>query len=170
MGVHIPTSHLPAGPRSPAHAWAAARSAPPSPARAPRTAVCSTVASFAAHDALRVALLGAPRERAALGRAVLRLTRAAWGTEADAPSYFWQVGFHVSNAAPKLAAVLLGDAEGEGAPGGVALSPAAVRGVVEGAVRLLASSSGSGTALWCALPRPSPLCGAAPSMWRERGN
>ena len=116
-----------------------------------------SVASFAAHDALRVALLGAPSERAALGRAVLRLTRAAWGTEADAPSYFWQVGNHVSNAAPKLAAVLLGDAEGEGAPGGVALSPAAVRGVVEGAVGNLAGAGSSGTSLWRVLPRHAPF-------------
>ena len=128
------------------------------------------MASFAAHDALRVALLGAPHERAVLGRAVLRLTRAAWGTEADAPSMFWQVGQHVSSAAPKLAAVLLGDVEGEGAPGGVALSPAAVRGVVEGAVGNLAAAGGSGTALWRALPRLSPLSGAAPSMQRAREN
>ena len=114
------------------------------------------MASFAAHDALRVALLGAPRERAALGRAVLRLTRAAWGTEADAPSNFWQAGLHVSSAAPKLAAVLLGDVEGEGAPGGVALSPAAVRGVVEGAVGGLASAGSSGTSLWRVLPCLAP--------------
>ena len=114
------------------------------------------MASFAAHDALRVALLGAPRERAALGRAVLRLTRAAWGTEADAPSFFWQGGVHVSSAAPKLAAVLLGDVEGEGAPGGLALSSAAVRGVVEGAVGQLTVSGSSGTFIWRALPRLAP--------------
>ena len=103
-----------------------------------------------------MALLGAPRERAALGRAVLRLTRAAWGTEADAPSYLWPIGQHVSSEAPKLAAVLLGDVEGEGAPGGVSLSPAAVRGVVEGAVGMLAVSGSSGATLWRALPRLAP--------------
>ena len=127
------------------------------------------MASFAAHDALRVALLGAPRERAALGRAVLRLTRAAWGTEADAPSWYWQSGMHVSSAAPKLAAVLLGDVEGEGAPGGVALSPAAVRGVVEGAVGLFAASGGSGTGLWraLALPRPPLALSQVCSVFKE---
>ena len=126
---------------------ACALTAPPPP---PRPAVCNSVASFAAHDALRVALLGAPRERAALGRAVLRLTRAAWGTEADDPSYFWRAGTHVSSAAPKLAAVLLGDVEGDGAVGGVALSPAAVTAVLDGLGAAMARPSGSGSFIWCA--------------------
>ena len=112
-------------------------------------AACGAVAHFAADDTLRAVLL---RERSELGEAVMQLTRAAWDEAAD-PCSGWALGTHVSSAAPALAAVLLGDVEGEGAPGGVALSPAAVRGVVEGVVRNLAGSGSSGTSLWRVLPR-----------------
>ena len=48
-------------------------------------AVCGAVAAFAADDTLRAVLL---RERAALGEAVMQLTRATWD-EAQNPSVPW---------------------------------------------------------------------------------
>ena len=104
------------------------------------------MAAFAAHDSLRAALL---RERAALGEAVMRLARAAWD-EATDPSTYWVIGAHVSSAAPALAAVLLGDVEGEGAGGGVALSPAAVTAVLRGLGAAMARPSSSGSYIWSA--------------------
>ena len=107
---------------------------------------CQAVAAFAAHDQLRAALL---RERAALGEAVMRLARAAWD-EAEDPSALWVLGGHVSSQAPALASVLLGDVEGEGADGGVALSPAAVDSVLDGLAAAMARPSSSGSYIWCA--------------------
>ena len=102
------------------------------------------MAAFAAHDSLRAALL---RERAALGEAVMQLVRAAWD-EAEDPGSVWALGSHVSSQAPALAAVLLGDVEGEGAEGGVALSPAAVAAVLGGLAAAMARPSSSGSYIW----------------------
>ena len=104
------------------------------------------MAAFAAHDSLRAALL---RERAALGEAVLRLARAAWD-EAGDPNMWWAMGAHVSSQAPALASVLLGDVEGEGAEGGVALSPAAVAAVLGGLTVAMGRPSSSGSYIWSA--------------------
>ena len=104
------------------------------------------MATFAAHDSLRATLL---RERAALGEAVMRLARAAWD-EAEDPSLTWAMGIHVSTKAPALAAVLLGDVEGEGTEGGVALSPAAVASVLGGLAAVMARPSSSGSYIWSA--------------------
>ena len=109
-------------------------------------AACNAVAAFAAHDPLRAALL---RERAALGEAVMQLTRAAWD-EAEDPGWAWATGAHVSSQAPALAAVLLGDVEGEGAGGGVALSPAAVTAVLGGLDAAMSRPSSSGSFIWSA--------------------
>ena len=107
------------------------------------------MARFAADDTLRTALLGVPRERAALGEAVTRLASVAWD-EAEDPGITWIAGNHVSSQAPALAAVLLGDVESEdGAQGGgVALSPSAVGALVVGTARALARPSSSGSYLW----------------------
>ena len=105
------------------------------------------MAAFAAHDSLRAALL---RERAALGEAVMRLARAAWD-EAEDPGVYWAIGAHVSSQAPALASVLLGDVEGEGAGGGVALSPAAVGSVLDGLAAAMGRPSSSGSFLWCVI-------------------
>ena len=104
------------------------------------------MATFAAHDSLRAELL---RERAALGEAVMRLARAAWD-EATDPGVYWLVGAHVSSQAPALAALLLGDVEGEGAEGGVALSPAAVASVLGALAVVMARRSSSGGSIWSA--------------------
>ena len=104
------------------------------------------MAAFAAHDLLCAALL---RERAALGEAVLRLARAAWD-EAEDPGVFWAMGAHVSSQAPALASVLLGDVEGEGAEGGVALSPAAVASVLGALAVAMGRPSSSGSYIWSA--------------------
>ena len=98
------------------------------------------------HDALRTALL---RERAVLGEAVMRLARGAWD-EAEDPCSEWATGAHVSSQAPALAAVLLGDVEGEGAEGGVALSPAAVASVLGALVVAMGRPSSSGSFIWSA--------------------
>ena len=105
--------------------------------------------AFVADDVLRAALLGAPRERAALGEAVTRLASVAWD-EAEAPGLNWVIGNHVSSQAPALAAVLLGDVEGDGAGGGVALSPAAVTAVLGGLDTAMARPSSSGSFIWSA--------------------
>ena len=106
------------------------------------------MAAFAAHDSLRAALL---RERAALGEGVMQLTRAAWD-EADNPSWAWAAGMHVSSGAPALASVLLGDVEGEGAGGGVALSPAAVGSVLDALAVAMTRPSSSGSFIWSVVP------------------
>ena len=105
------------------------------------------MAALAAHDSLRAALL---RERAALGEAVMRLARAAWD-EAEDPGTYWAMGAHVSSQAPALAALLLGDVEGGGAEGGVALSPAAVASVLDGLATAMARPSSSGSGIWCVI-------------------
>ena len=107
-------------------------------------AACAAVATFAADDTLRAVLL---RERAALGEAVMQLTRAAWD-EAEDPGYMWALGGHVSSKAPALAAVLLGDVEREGAQGGVALSSEAVASVANALVMVMARPSSSGSYIW----------------------
>ena len=103
-----------------------------------------------ADDTLRAALLGVPRERAALGEAVTRLASVAWD-EAEDPGARWIAGNHVGSRAPALAAVLLGDVESEdGAQGGgVALSPSAVGALVRGTARALARPSSTGSYTWC---------------------
>ena len=111
-------------------------------------AACVAVTSFVTHDALRTALL---RERAVLGEAVMRLARGAWD-EAEDPCAEWATGAHVSSQAPALAAVLLGDVEGEGAQGGVALSPASVAAVVAGLAAVMGRPSSSGSYIWCGIP------------------
>ena len=102
------------------------------------------MSTFAAHDSLRVELL---RERAALGEAVMQLTRAAWD-ETEDPGWAWVAGSHVSSQAPALAALLLGDVEGEGAEEGVALSPAAVASVLDGLATAMGRPSSSGSSIW----------------------
>ena len=102
------------------------------------------MAAFAAHDSLRAALL---RERAALGEAVMQLARAAWD-EAEDPNALWATGTHTSSQAPALASVLLGDVEGGGAEGGVALSPAAVASVLGALAAVMGRPSSSGSAIW----------------------
>ena len=104
------------------------------------------MSTFATHDSLRAELLG---ERAALAKAVMQLTRAAWD-EAEDPGYSWAFGSHVSSRAPALAALLLGDVEGEGAEAGVALSPAAVASVLDGLATVMARPSSSGSGIWSA--------------------
>ena len=126
-----------------AHAANATR---PTLPRAGLLAACDAVATFAVHDSLRAALL---RERAALGEAVMQLARAAWD-EAEDPGVYWAVGGHVSSQAPALASVLLGDVEGEGAAGGVALSAAAVGSVLDGLAAAMTRPSSSGSFIWCA--------------------
>ena len=127
---------------------------------------------FVADDVLRAALLGAPRERAALGEAVTRLASVAWD-EAEAPDANWAFANHVSSQAPALAAVLLGDVESEdGAQGGgVALSPSSVGALVLGMVTALTRPSSSGSHLWpvsrararcAALGRRGDACGTPP--------
>ena len=111
-------------------------------------AACGAVAAFATDDTLRAVLL---RERAALGEAVMRLTRGAWD-EAEDPSAVWALGTHVSSRAPALAAVLLGDVESEGAQGGVALSPAAVALVAGALGTIMARPSSSGSYIWHVAP------------------
>ena len=113
-------------------------------------AACAAVATFAADDALRTVLL---RERAALGEAVMRLTQGAWD-EAEDPGWMWAAGNHVSSQAPALAAVLLGDVEGDGALGAVALSPAAVASVVGAVAAVMGRPSSTGSYIWCVIPRP----------------
>ena len=108
------------------------------------------MSTFAAHDSLRVELL---RERAALGEAVMQLTRAAWD-EAEDPSIEWAVGIHVSSQAPALAALLLGDVEGGGAEGGVALSPAAVASVLGALGAVMGRPSSTGSAIWSVIAWP----------------
>ena len=121
--------------------------------RAGILAACEAVAAFAADDTLRAVLL---RERAALGEAVMQLTRAAWD-EAEDPSVAWAFGNHVSSRAPALAAVLLGDVESEGAQGGVALSSAAVAAVAGAFVAVMARPSSSGSFIWHVVPC-CPVC------------
>ena len=111
-------------------------------------AVCGAVAAFAADDTLRAVLL---RERAALGEAVMRLTRGAWN-EAEDPGLWWAMGMHVSSQAPALAAVLLGDVESEGAQGGVALSSAAVASVAGAVAAVMARPSSTGSFIWHVSP------------------
>ena len=77
----------------------------------------------------------------------MQLARAAWD-EAEDPSAGWTLGNHVSSRAPALASVLLGDVEGDGAEGGVALSPSAVASVL-GALAPAMAVSRSGSYLWC---------------------
>ena len=73
----------------------------------------------------------------------------------------WAFGSHVSSQAPALASVLLGDVEGEGAEGGVALSPAAVASVLGAVIGAMARSamarSSSGSYIWSAMPTPQPF-------------
>ena len=100
---------------------------------------------FVADDELRVELL---RERASLGEDVMLLAGVAWD-RAEEPGWTWVYGMHVSSQAPALAAVLLGDVEGEdGAQGGVALSPQAVGALVLGMATALARPSTTGSFLW----------------------
>ena len=108
------------------------------------------MSTFAAHDALRAALLC---ERAALGKAVMQLTRAAWD-EAEEPGMEWATGAHVSSKAPALASVLLGDVEGEGADGGVALAPSAVASLLDALAVAMTRPSSSGSFLWCVIAQP----------------
>ena len=124
-------------------------------------AACGAVAAFAADDTLRAALL---RERAALGEAAMRLTRAAWD-EAEDPSSTWCIGQHVSSLAPALAAVLLGDVESEGAQDGVALPAAAVASLVSGVAAVMARPSSSGSFIWY-MRAPSRLPPAAAHCFR----
>ena len=126
-----------------AHAANATR---PTLSRAGLLAACEGLAALAAHDSLRAALL---RERTALGEAVMQLARAAWDAATD-PSLSWLLGAHVSSQAPALASVLLGDVEGDGAGGGVALSPAAVTAVLGGLGAAMARPSSSGSFIWYA--------------------
>ena len=105
------------------------------------------MSTFAAHDSLRAELL---RERAALGEAVMQLTGAAWD-EAEDPSSSWATGSHVSSRAPGLAALLLGDVEGEGAEAGVALSSAAVASVLDGLATVMVRPSSTGSSIWSAI-------------------
>ena len=107
------------------------------------------MARFLADDVLRAALLGAPRERAALGAAVTRLSSVTWD-RAEAPGMNWVFACHVSSQAPALASVLLGDVEGGGAGGGVALSAAAVGSVLGGVAAAMGRPSSSGSYIWCA--------------------
>ena len=109
------------------------------------------MARFVANDTLRAPLLGVPHERAALGAAVTQLASVTWD-EAEEPGAMWLSGCHVSSQAPALAAVLLGDVEGEGAQGGVALSPAAVAAVVAGLAAVMGRPSSSGSYIWCGIP------------------
>ena len=112
------------------------------------TAACDAMVGFVTDDTLRAALLGVPRERAALGEAVTRLVSIEWD-EAAEPGCNWLIGTHVSSQAPALAAVLLGDVESaDGAQGGVALPPAAVGALVMAAVAAMALPSGSGGFIW----------------------
>ena len=121
-------------------------------------AACAVAADFVGDGALRAPLLGVPRERAALGKAVMRLAGIAWD-RAEEPNWTWYFGAHISSQAPALAAVLLGDVEGEdGAQDGVALSPQAVGALVVGVGVSLARPSSSGSALWCV--------SRAPGVWR----
>ena len=120
--------------------------------------MCGAVAAFAADDTLRAVLL---RERAALGEAVMRLTRGAWD-EAEDPDMTWAMGLHVSSRAPALAAVLLGDVESEGAQGGVALSPAAVASVAGALAAVMARPSSSGSLIWH-VPA-SAVCACSPCV------
>ena len=108
------------------------------------------MAAIAAHDSLRAALL---RERVALGEGVMQLARAAWD-EAEDPGAGWALGAHVSSRAPALASVLLGDVEGDGAEGGVALSPSAVASLLDGLAAAMGRPSSTGTFLWCVIPQP----------------
>ena len=110
--------------------------------------MCAAVAAFVADHTLHAMLL---RERAALGEAVMRLTRGAWD-EAEDPSSMWVMGSHVSSKAPALAAVLLGDVEREGAQGGVALSSEAVASVAGALGTILARPSSSGSHIWHVSP------------------
>ena len=112
------------------------------------------MSAFAAHDSLRVEMLRDP----ALGKAVMQLTRAAWD-EAEDPSWAWAAGAHVSSGAPALASVLLGDVEGEGAGGGVALSPAAVGSVLDAMAVAMGRPSSSGSQIWSVVPE---LCFFSP--------
>ena len=108
-------------------------------------AACGALAGLVTDDALRAAL---QRERAVLGEALVRLAGVAW-SQSKAPGTPWLIGAHVSALAPALAAVLLGDMESaDGAQGGVALSPAAVGGLVLGTVTALALPSSSGGFIW----------------------
>ena len=63
-------------------------------------------------------------------------------------------GSHITSQAPALAAELFGDEEGEGAQGGVALSPQAVGALVVGVASALSRPSSSGSYLWPVLPAP----------------
>ena len=121
------------------------------------SAACAAVSAFTAHDSLRATLL---RERAALGEAVMQLTRAAWD-EAEEPSMEWAIGTHVSSQAPALAALLLGDVEGEGAEGGVALSPAAVASVLGALAAVMGRPSSSGSYIWSVVAWPYTSCSHA---------
>ena len=114
------------------------------------SAACAAVATFAAEEALRTALL---RERAMLGEAVMRLTQGAWD-EAEDPGWTLAAGNHVSSQAPALAALLLRDVEGDGALAGVALSPAAVASVVGALAAVMGRPSSTGSYVWCVIPRP----------------
>ena len=107
-------------------------------------AACESVGAFAADDTLCAVLL---RERAALGEAVSQLTRAAWD-EAEDPCVAWATGQHVSFQGPALAAVLLGDVQGESARGDVALSPAGVVSVVSAVAAVMARPSSTGARIW----------------------
>ena len=82
----------------------------------------------------------------------MQLTRAAWDEAAD-PCSHWAVGIHVSSAAPALAAVLLGDVEGDGAQGGVALAAANVASVASALVAVMGRPSSSGSYIWPVHPR-----------------
>ena len=82
----------------------------------------------------------------------MQLTRAAWDEAAD-PGSDWALGTHVSSAAPALAAVLLGDVEGDGAQGGVALAAASVASVASALVAVMGRPSSSGSFIW---PVPLP--------------
>ena len=114
-------------------------------------AACDALSGFVADDTLRTALLGVPRERAALGKAAMRLASVTWD-EAEEPGFTWFYSCHVSSQAPALAAVLLGEVESEeGAQGGVALSLQAVDALVLGVDTALARPSRSGSFLWSVL-------------------
>ena len=84
-----------------------------------------------------------------------------------ATAWRWDAAHALSSQAPALASVLLGDVEGDGAGGGVALSPAAVTAVLGGLGAAMTRPSSSGSFIWSArcpgpcfvfFPRVGALC------------
>ena len=115
----------------------------------PLPAVAGALARFGQHCySHHMGAHGCERDRAC---AFLHAELGAENKEAEDPSWAWVAGAHVSSQAPALAALLLGDVEGEGAEGGVALSPAAVASVLDGLVTAMARPSSSGSFIWCVI-------------------